>query len=230
MTDPELDLDMGFHRVEGTISGVVQNPDIQYTKTSLNMVQENNKTKEEEEYRKDKKRVTRTIPGEWQRKPDKSDSDSLIGNPSALVECWRNVRFTGEETIKGVDCKTIESSFFSYGGCKKIFTELIGALPPDREIKPPQSSGKIYVGIKDNLPYRFVFSLTMEFSNPRKEKKDEKGRQFALAQTIKKICFSIDMAFFDYDKNVEIKFPDEVRKLLESDAEEKDEPGAEENE
>jgi hypothetical protein len=200
-------------------SGIHQNPD--YEKLVVE-----SKYGKTETYQNDKKTAMQNK-DKWSFFPTRKSSLSYTDRSDKLFRFLCNYmedfKSVGAEKLKETDCFIVES-LIPDEVLQKIYPNL-GETGQIIETKFPVAFCKVWIGQENNLPYKFSFTYTKEteiFLPPEQEPGDEKvsdkNNAFCLRgprlKTYKSETYKI--TFMDYDKNVDIEMPEEVKKALES--------------
>jgi hypothetical protein len=197
--------------IKFSTKGIHQNPNLTYLKMKVAGL-------ETALYQKDgRTAVKNPLSGEWEDSthgPDEPASplEGLLGTIKGL----ENERFLSEEKVKDKDCKIVEASLYHKFLTEQLKIEMQEPgidVSPDilnkGEIKIIKSSYKVWIAKDDLLPYKITYSVAWEFSQIPEEKSEESAEP--LKMTFERI---LEMKFFDYNKDIEIKLPPEVKEIL----------------
>lgn len=152
------------------------------------------------------------------------------GNPAAyplpseqweiLKEYLEDAEFSGKETLKDKECQVVKVSIKLEGLIKMLKKLNISRAGEET----PVSSYKIWIGEKDSFIYKLFSSMEIPHGTKKKEPKEEGPPGVSSAppekeghkhqELTRSIINEID--FFDYNKDIDIKIPAEVKKLLEN--------------
>jgi len=155
---------------------------------------------EYEYYKKANKFVGKVLPeDEWQDATSWMDKDLLLRVEGfELSEKWlEKVQFSEVAKVKDKECQIINVSLTSEGLSEFLTRQNIS---DQARKKFTDFVYKIWVNKDESLPYKLNFS--MEIS-------EEKGPMAIKAK------WNSEVLFGDYDKDIEIKLPPEVKELLE---------------
>lgn len=178
-------------------------------------------------YRKGNKTVRKETEGEkWHLE----DNQNLFSYPGLSPTEYEQIKgyldkaqFQSDEKINDIPCKVIEV-LLNAEGIKKMMPE--GLLPIGINLNPKY---KIWVGEKDNNIYKMLISMELNMGGLMMELGGDDG-PLPEAPPFK-MKMNTEIKFSDYNKEIEIKIPEEASKLLEkSDKEPPDDEGDEEKE
>ena len=161
-------------------------------------------------YQKGDKKYTRNVATE-EREEGRAVSPILQGD--RLLENLEAYRFGKEEKIEERDFIVIEASIKS-DGVNKLLAELpkMGALPPEAKITCDKSGFRIMVDKKTSLIAKMYFFVEVTATMPGSETPAE--GQEAAPKGGRNI--SVDINIADYDKDIEITVPDEIKEVLDA--------------
>jgi hypothetical protein len=132
-----------------------------------------------------------------------------------LKETLENIKLTGEEKIDKINCRIIEATLNQDGINKILALYNIGIFPSAEK----KSAVKIWSGKEDNLIYKITVMIESVSENkPVIPMDDEEENQILkrkkpLPKTT--VNFKVEISIFDYNKDVDIKIPEEVKKVWE---------------
>ena len=190
-------------------TGKQQNPDSIYLESSTGS----------ETYGKGKFITVRSSPkSKWQSfiPPGVKDQE-IIPLKQIMKACGhsKEAKFIENAELQGIKCQGIEMSLTDEG-----ISKIIPSIALVKNTKYHDAFYRLWYDPKTLLPYKVIFTIkiTVIQEDPFEEEESKQKKEVTSIQTI-----TIDI--FDYDKNIEIKFPDEVKKIFE--AKESAKPGEE---
>lgn len=199
-------------RIESALSGITQKPDLSY------LVIESEDTGEKAEiYRQGKNAVMRSNKNaKWAKQP--------VASPAEFIETYKNtlenIKFVyseqsesvKEEKINDKPCRVIEATLTN-DGINNLLTLYKMAILPNSE---KTSRGEIWIGKEDNLIYKINVKVEITAENPSFIPPDEEESGEPKKKRTQKTNVKLEatISCFDYDKDINIKIPDEVKKVL----------------
>ncbi|MBI5777838.1 MAG: hypothetical protein HZA49_00080 [Planctomycetes bacterium] len=163
-------------------------------------------------YQKGDKKYTRNVASE-ERAEGKAPSPILQGD--RLATALEGYKFGKDEKIEEVDYAVIEATI-KEEGASKLISELPMPLPAEAKLTCDKSGFRIWVDKKTSLISKMVFFVEVSARMPGSETPEE--GQEAPAPSGRKV--SVDINITDYDKDIDITVPDEIKEVLDA----KDEP------
>lgn len=132
-----------------------------------------------------------------------------------LKDTLENIKISGEEKIDKINCQVMESNLNQDGINNLLALYNIGIFPSAEK----KSAVKVWSGKEDNLIYKITVMIeSISESKPMMPMDDEEE-----SQTLKRkkpapktiVNFKVEISIFDYNKDIDIKIPEEVKKLWE---------------
>ena len=142
-----------------------------------------------------------------------------VVSPAEFVALFKgtldNVKLAGEEKIDKINCRTIESNLNQNGINNFLALYNIGIFPSAEK----ESAVKIWIGKEDNLVYKITAMIkSVSESKPVISMEDEdEGKPSKKKNPVQKttVNFYVEISIFDYNKDIDIKIPEEVKKVME---------------
>ena len=163
-------------------------------------------------YQKGDKRYTRNVASE-ERAEGKAPSPILQGD--RLKDALEGYRFGKDEKLNEIDYAVIEATI-KEEGASKLISELPMPLPAEAKLTCDKSGFRIWVDKKTSLISKMYFFVEVSAAMPGSETPEE--GQDPAPKSGRKI--QVDINISDYDKDIEITVPDEIKEVLDA----KDEP------
>ncbi|MEK7309901.1 MAG: hypothetical protein AAB038_03705 [Planctomycetota bacterium] len=163
-------------------------------------------------YQRGDKKYTRNVATE-----ERAEGKALspIMQSDRLKETLEGYKFGKEEKLDERDHIVIEATIKDEGAAK-LLSELPMPLPAEAKLTCDKSNFTIWVDKKTNLISKISFFVDVTATMPGSETPEE-GQEPA-AKSGRKL--SVEITISDYDKEIEITVPDEIKEVLDA----KDEP------
>lgn len=199
-------------KTETVVSGIRKAPDISY----LSFETEDMNQKMEVYQQTGKTAAKDNKDNKWVKQE--------VVSPTEFVELLKgtleNVKLTGEDKIDKINCQVIEANLNQDGINNLLALYNIGIFPSAEK----ESAVKVWIGKEDNLIYKITVMIKSVSENkPMIPMDDEdEGKPSKKKNPVQKttVNFKVEISIFDYNKDVDIKIPGEVKKLWEEAAKE----------
>jgi len=165
-------------------------------------------SKKYELYQKADKKFARDIASE-ERVEGKTHSPIMQGD--RLMDTLEGYKFAKEEKLDERDHTVIEATI-KLDGANKLLSELPMPLPAEAKLTCDKSGFRIWIDKKTSLISKMYFFVEVSAAMPGAETPEE-GEE-AAPKSGRKIA--VDINLFDYDKDIEISVPDEVKEVLDA--------------
>ncbi|MEW6027666.1 MAG: hypothetical protein AB1599_10300 [Planctomycetota bacterium] len=164
--------------------------------------------KKYELYQKGDKKFARDIASE-ERVEGKTHSPLMQGD--RLKDALNDYKLGKDEKLNERDHSVIEAAIKEEGAAK-LLSELPMPLPAEAKLTCDKSSFKIWVDKKTSLISKMHFFVEVTASMAGEETPEEE--QESAPKSGRKIYVEINI--YDYDKDIEITVPDEIKEVLEA--------------
>jgi len=208
------------------LQGVMKNPDFCHLKgktTQKGMGKEAEKEAEGEVYIQGKQTVSKESTsddkGKWRKEPTTINLPDAISIPKDVAE---KHKFGKEEKVKDKECTVVEAILTN--AVLKEFSKKMAMPLLEGKATLEQSNCKFWIDKKDGALMRVMYNLNVSYELPQPPEppgnEGDDKEEPAPPQSKKAITkVAMDFTLFDYNKDIDIKIPDEVQKLLKGDEE-----------